>query len=121
MIIKLISAALLLFTAYMGIKHGWQLFNVKPGAAAGPEAELLGKLNLNQFTIKAFAVMTLLSALLILFPQTFVLGNTLNAIGLILIISTLLNVQEIKPALIEIPFLLIPLVLIYLKHPLAAK
>ncbi len=120
MILKLISGALILFTAYLGIKHGWQLFNVKPGAT-GPEADLLGKLNLSRVTLKIFAVMTLISALLILFPQTFVLGNTLNAIGIILIIVTLLNVREIKPALIEIPFLLIPLVLIYLKHPLVSK
>jgi hypothetical protein len=32
-----------------------------------------------------------------------------------------LNAGEVKPALIEIPFLLIPLVLIYLKHPLAGN
>jgi hypothetical protein len=110
----------LLFTAYMGIKHGWQLLNVKPGDT-GPEIDLLRKLNLSQGVIKAFAVLTILYALLILFPQTFVLGNILNAIGIILIMAMLLNVREIKPALIEIPSLLIPLVLIYLKHPLVAK
>jgi hypothetical protein len=120
MIIKLISGALLLFTAYMGIKHGWQLFNVKPGDT-GPEMDLLGKLNLSQGVTKAFALLTMLCAIMILFPQTFVIGNILNAIGIVLIMAMLLNVREIKPALIEIPFLLIPLVLIYLKHPLAAK
>jgi hypothetical protein len=120
MIIKLISGALLLFTAYMGIKHGWQLFNVKPGDT-GPEMDLIGKLNLSQGSIKSFAVLTILCAILVLFPQTFVLGNILNAIGILLIMSMLLNVREIKPALIEIPFLLIPLVLIYLKHPLVSQ
>jgi hypothetical protein len=120
MIFKLISGALLIFTAYMGIKHGWQLLNVKPGDT-GPEIDLISKLNAGQRVIKAFAVLTILCAILILIPQTFVLGNTLNAIGILLIIAALLNVREIKPALIEIPFLFIPLVLIYLKHPLAAK
>lgn len=37
------------------------------------------------------------------------------------VMSALLNAREIKPALIEIPFLFIPLVLIYLKHPLVTK
>jgi hypothetical protein len=120
MIFKIISGALLLFTTYMGIKHGWQVLNIKPGDT-GPEIDLIRKLNLSQGVLKVFAVLTILSALLILFPQTFVMGNILNAIGIVLIMSTLLNVREIKPVLIEIPFLLIPLILIYLKHPLAAK
>jgi hypothetical protein len=120
MTIKLISGALLLFTAYMGIKHGWQLLNVK-SSDAGPQIDLLNKLNVSPGVIKAFSVLTILCAILILIPQTFVLGNTLNAIGILLIMTTLLNVREIKPVLIEIPFLLIPLVLIYLKHPLTAK
>jgi hypothetical protein len=118
MIIKIISGALLLFTVYMGIKHGWQLLNSKP-SDIGPEMDLIRKLNLSQAVIKSFAVLTLLTTLLILFPQTFVPGNILNAIGILLIMSSLLNVREIKPALIEIPFMFIPLVLIYLKHPLA--
>ncbi len=120
MIIKIISGVLLLFSAYMGIKHGWQLLNSKPGDT-GPEMDLLRKLNLSQVAIKSFAVLTLITALLILFPQTFVLGNILNSIGILLIMSMLLNVREIKPALIEIPFMFIPLVLIYLKHPFASR
>ena len=120
MVIKLISGALLIFTAYMGFKHGWQLFNVKPGDT-GPEVDLIGKLNVGQGVIKTFAILTIVCAVLILIPQTFVLGNILNAIGILLIMTALLNAKEIKPALIEIPFLLIPLVLIYLKHPFAAK
>ncbi|HEY0177970.1 MAG TPA: hypothetical protein VGC08_16425, partial [Pedobacter sp.] len=84
------------------------------------QAELLGKINLNPEVMKFFAVLSILSGLLVLFPQTFVPGNLINA-GLILFLMVMfLNVREIKPALIEIPFLLIPLVLVYLKHPFAA-
>ncbi len=120
MIIKFISGALILFTAYMGIKHGWQALNIKPGDT-GPEVDLFRKINLSQSTSKVIAVVSILGAVLILAPQTFLVGNILNA-GLILFLMVMfLNVREIKPALIEIPFLLIPLVLIYLKHPLAAK
>jgi hypothetical protein len=120
MIFKIISGILLIFTVYMGINHGWQALNMKPGDT-GPGADLFNKLNLSQGVIKVFAVLTILSALLILFPQTFVIGNILNAIGILLIMAMLLNVRDIKPALIEIPFLLLPLLLIYLKHPFVAK
>jgi hypothetical protein len=118
MLFKIISGILLLFTVYMSITHGWQALNMKPGDT-GPGADLIRKLNLSQGVIKAFAILTILSGLLILFPQTFVTGNILNAIGILFIMAMLLNIRDIKPALIEIPFLLIPLVLIYLKHPLA--
>ena len=60
------------FTAYMGLKHGWQLFNLKP-SDNGPIMYLLNRLNLNQGVIKAFAILTMLCAVLILIPQTFVL------------------------------------------------
>lgn len=120
MIIKLISGALIVFSAYLGIKHGWQGLNTKPDDT-GPQVDLFKKLNLSPTASKAIAVISILSGVLILVPQTFVFGNFLNA-GLILLLMVLfLNVGEVKSALIEIPFLIIPLVLIYLKHPFAVK
>lgn len=44
MIIKFISGALILFTACMSIKHGWDGLNMKPGDT-GPQADLFGKIN----------------------------------------------------------------------------
>lgn len=120
MIIKIISGLLLLFTAYMSIKHGWQGLNIKPDAT-GPEAELFSKLKLSQTTLKVFAALTLLSGVLMLVPQTFVAGCILNAALILFLTIKFLLVGAYTPALIEIPFLLMPLVLIYLKHPLAAK
>lgn len=120
MVIKIISSILLLFTAYMSIKHGWQGLTAKPDDT-GPAAELFSKIKLSQVTLKVFAVLTLISGILILAPQTFVLGNILNAALILFLLIQFLLVKEFKPALIEIPFLLIPLVLIWLKHPLAAK
>jgi len=45
----------------------------------------------------------------------------INAAVILFLMVMFLNVRAFKPALIEIPFLLIPLLLIYLKHPLATK
>ena len=120
MVIKIISSALILFTAFMSIKHGWQGLTAKPNAT-GPEADLFNKINLSPVVLKVFAVVTILSGVLILVPQTFVAGNLLNAALIFFLMVRFLGVREFKPALIEIPFLLIPLLLIYLKHPLAAK
>jgi len=120
MIIKIISGALILFTSFMGIKHGWQGLSMKPGDT-GPEAELFSKINLSAPLSKLIAVLSIVSALLILAPQTFVVGNLINAAVILFLMVMFLNVRAFKPALIEIPFLLIPLLLIYLKHPLATK
>ena len=117
MVIKLISGALILFTAYMGLKHGWQAFQIKAGDT-GPEAELFNKLNLSPAAIKTIGVLSILGGLLILAPQTFFIGNLLNALIIVFLMAMFLNAGEMKPALIEIPFLLIPLLLIYLKYPL---
>ncbi|WP_159467047.1 hypothetical protein [Dyadobacter sp. 3J3] len=117
MIIKLISGALILFTAYMGVKHGWQVLHIKPGDT-GPEVELFNKLNLSQAGIKAIGILSILGALLILAPQTFFIGNMLNAVVILFLMAMFLNAGEIKSTLIEIPFLIIPLLLIYLKYPL---
>lgn len=117
MIIKLISGALILFTAYMGFKHGWQALQIKPGDT-GPEVELFNKLNLSPAAIKTIGVLSILGGLLILAPQTFFIGNLLNAVVIVFLMAMFLNAGEIKPALIEIPFLAIPLLLIYLKYPL---
>lgn len=120
MIIKLISGALILFTAYMSFTHGWQGLNFKPGDT-GPQVDLFKKIDLSPFALKFFAVLTILGGLLILFPQTFVIGNMLNAISILFLMILFVNVREMKPALIEIPFLLIPLVLVYLKYPFSTN
>ncbi|WP_184542198.1 hypothetical protein [Mucilaginibacter sp. FT3.2] len=117
MIIKLISGALILFSAFMGIKHGISGLKVKPGDT-GPGIELFKKLNLSETVLKGFAALTILGGLLILAPQTFVAGNIINVCLFLFLIVRFLMVGEVKPALIEIPFLLVPLALIYLKYPL---
>jgi hypothetical protein len=55
---------------------------------------------------------------MVLFPRTFFLANVLNAVLILLIMALALRVGNLKTALIEIPFLAMPLLLIWLKHPL---
>lgn len=111
---KIISAVLILVTAFLSFKHGWDV--LKNNSPDGDPALFSWGLNKSlQFII---SLVTLLTAVMILFPQTFFLGNILSAAVFIVLISFQLNSGNVKAALIEIPFLLIPLVLIYLGHPL---
>jgi hypothetical protein len=61
---------------------------------------------------------TILAAVLILFPKTFVWGNFLMAAGILLIMCFHLLDKDLKGVAVEIPFLLLNLLIIYLQHPL---
>jgi hypothetical protein len=63
-------------------------------------------------------ILSFVICLLVLFPQTFFIGNILNAMVILIIMALSLKAGVIKTALIEIPFLLMPLLMIYLGHPL---
>lgn len=60
----------------------------------------------------------MLSAVLILFPKTFVWGNFLMAAGILMIICFQLLDKNLKGVAVEIPFLLLNFIIIYLQHPL---
>ena len=114
MLTRIISGLLTLFVVYMGFKQGWAMASVKPQML-----DMFGNWHFSNTGIKAFGIITLLSALLILFPQTFTAGNILMAITILVIIGLQLSIRDIKGALVEIPFLLMNLVLIWLQYPLS--
>src|SRR5689334_6540794 len=114
MIIKVINSVLMLFAAYMGFKHGWG------GVAGKPEVlEMFSKWNIGKSGVMTIGVFTILSAVLMLIPKTFLWGNFLMAAGVLLMICLHLQDKDLKGAAIEIPFLLLSLVIIYLQHPFA--
>lgn len=84
MIIKIISGILILFSAFMGIRQGMKGLNIKPGDT-GPFVNIQQKLKFSDSTLKVYAVLTILSGILLLLPQTFLFANILN-ISLFLLI-----------------------------------
>ena len=114
MIVKLISAALILFTTFMGVKHGWSALNPTPESMVMMEG-----LKISTTFVTIIGVLTLLGAVLILFPPTFFWGCVLNAALILLMMVLFIRANDLKGVLIEIPFLIVPFVLLYLKHPLA--
>ncbi len=113
MIPKIINAIFILFAVFMGLKQGSAMLLGKPGML-----ELFGKWNFSKTAIMVNGAITILAAILILFPKTFVWGNFLMAAGILLIICFQLVHGDLKGAALELPFLLLNLVILYLQHPL---
>ena len=115
MISKIISGMLIAVTVVLQLKHFWDGLHVDKS----PEAlKMLTELNINRSYMPYLGIATILVAVLVLFPKTFFIGNLLNALTIVIIMALALRADHYKIALMEIPFLLIPLVLIWLKHPL---
>lgn len=112
--IRIFNSLLILLTVYMGLKQGWSMVSGKPAML-----EMFAKWGLGKAAVVVFGGLTLLSATLILFPATFLKGNFLMAASILLIICFQLQEHNIKGAAIELPFLLLNLLIIFLQHPLA--
>ena len=114
MILKILNSALILVAVFMGMKQGYAMFSGKPEML-----EMFSKWNFSKTAVMINGAVTMIAALLILFPKTFVWGNFLMAAGILMIICLQLLNKDLKGAAIEIPFLLLNLAIIYLQHPLA--
>ncbi|WP_461448753.1 hypothetical protein [Mucilaginibacter sp.] len=120
MIIKIISGILILISAFMGTRVGLKGLNIKHGDT-GPFVQLKDKLKFSERTLTILAVLTILAGILLLLPQTFLFANILNICLFLFLIVRWLMIGDMKSALSEVPFLLIPVLLIFLKHPFAAN
>ncbi|WP_144282055.1 DoxX family protein [Chryseobacterium echinoideorum] len=113
MILKIINSALILVAVFMSFKQGYAMLSGKPEMV-----EMFSKWNFSKTALMINGAVTIISAILILFPKTFVYGNFLMATGILLIICLHLLDKDLKGVAIELPFLLLNLVIIYLQHPL---
>jgi len=120
MVIKIISGILILFSAFMGTSQGIKGWGIKPGDT-GPFVHIQEKLKFSDITLKVFAALTILSGILLLLPQTFLFANLLNICLFLFLIIRWLIIGDIKSGVSEVPFLIIPVLLIILKHPFAVK
>lgn len=116
MIIKFINIILIAVAVFMGIKQGWAMISAKQEMI-----DMFGKWDLSQTGVLILGGFTVLSAFLILFPQTFVYGNVLMAATILLIIGFHLHDTDWKGVMTELPFFLLNLVIISLKYPLPLK
>ncbi|MGV3461631.1 MAG: hypothetical protein ACO1N9_14375 [Flavobacterium sp.] len=117
MIKTIISAILLLASAGLSLKHGWDAFQ----PPTPEQATMMANLGITRSMAPFVGVLSIITGLLLLFPRTFFIGNVISAVTILLIMALSLRVGDIRTALIEIPFLSIPLVLIWLKYPFNFK
>ncbi|WP_192350051.1 hypothetical protein [Algoriphagus sp. Y33] len=110
---KIFSIALLFISAFLSLKHGWDAFQ----PANPQQAQTMSELGISNVMMPYFGVFSILIGLMLFFPQTFLLSNVLHAVTIVLIMALSLNGGNYKMALIEIPFLAMPLVMIWLKYP----
>ncbi len=115
MIWKILNMILVIIAVFMGLKQGYAMCSAQPQMQA-----LFGKWGFNKPALMINGAVTLVAALLILFPKTFVWGNFLMAAGILLIICFHLLDKDLKGVIIELPFLLLNLVIIYLQYPFKA-
>lgn len=115
MIPKIICGVLIIVTVFLNTKHGWSGIsnNMSP-----EETKMMSDIGIDQRWFLPIGIVSIVICLLVLFPQTFFIGNIINAVLILVIMSLALRAGVMKVALVEIPFLLMPLVMIYLGHPL---
>ena len=114
MILKIFNSILMFGAVFMGLKQGYAMVVGK-----SEMLEMFGKWNFSKTAIMINGAITIISALLILLPKTFVWGNFLMGAGILMIMCLHLLDKDLKGFAIELPFLLLNLVIIYLQHPLA--
>ena len=114
MITKIISAVLVLVTAFLSFKHGWAGVT---NSLSPEETKMLSDLGIGKSLMMVISVASLAVGVMVLVPQTFFIGNFLNAVTILLIMSLSLKTGNYKTGLMEIPIFLMPLILIWLGHP----
>jgi len=114
MIVKIFNSILIVIAVFMGLKQGWAMFMGKVEMV-----EMFSKWNFGRTGLMMNGSITMISALLILYPKTFLWGNFIMAAGILLIICLHLLDKDMKGMIVELPFLLLNLIIIYLQHPLA--
>lgn len=113
MLLKILNTALIIVAVFMGIKQGYAMFSGKPEML-----QMFAKWGFSKTVLMINGAITIIAALLMLHPKTFVWGNFLMAAGILMIICFHLLDRDLKGVWVEIPFLLINLLIIYLQHPL---
>ncbi|MGF7218529.1 ethanolamine transporter EutH [Spirosoma lacussanchae] len=114
MIKNILSLVLLLVSAGLSFKHGWDTFSYKNNPQS---LKTMQELGISESAVPVFGGLTILVGVLLLIPRTFFYGNVLNAMSIVLIMALALRAGNYKMAFMETPFLVMPLIMIWLKYP----
>jgi hypothetical protein len=110
----LLAITLGLLSFYLSFCHGWDSLQFEQHPAS---VTLLTELGITRRFIPLLGAITLAAGLLLCWPSTFFAANVLNAVSILGIMALALRVGNYQLALREVPFLLLPLLLLYLGYP----
>ncbi|HTN17883.1 MAG TPA: DoxX family protein [Chitinophagaceae bacterium] len=111
---NIISLVLLITSVALSFKHGWDTLQYK----SNPQSlQMMNELGMDTSFIPVLGTLAIVTGMLLLFPKTFFWGNVLHALSIVLIMALALRAGNVKMVLMEIPFLMMPLVMIWLKYP----
>lgn len=114
MIKDLISLALLLVSVGLSFKHGWDAFT----SQNNPQAlYMMRELGIGEPLVPILGSWSVITGMLLLLPKTFLWGNVLNALSIIVLMALAIRAGKLTIVWLEIPFLVLPLLLIWLKYP----
>jgi hypothetical protein len=111
--LTVLNTVLLTVSAFMGIKHGSAMILRKPHML-----EMFAAWGVGAGGVLAFGLVGTTAAVLTLFPRTFFAGNFVMAACLLLLTALCLQQRDLLGALREVPFVLLPLLIVYLQYPL---
>ncbi|MDV4070555.1 hypothetical protein CMT45_02380 [Elizabethkingia anophelis] len=109
---KVFTVILMFSVVALGIKQGLSMINAQPEMVV-----LFNKFNYDVAHVQVYGILTIICSVLVLFPQTYSLGNVAMAITILFIAILQVCLYQYLKALIEVPFLLLNVWLIYLKYP----
>ncbi|RZJ86113.1 MAG: hypothetical protein EOO20_18945 [Chryseobacterium sp.] len=114
MIRNIFALTLLIISVSLSFKHCWDMLNYK----SNPNLlNMIKSLGIAETVVPFFSILAIATGFLLLIPGTFFWGNVLNASIVVLIMALAIRSGNNKMVLIEIPFLILPLLLIWLKYP----
>jgi len=110
---RIIGIILLLISAVLSFKHGIEAFR----PASAEQTKMMTDLGISPSIAPYTGLLSLIIGIALLLPHTFFIANVLNAVIILVIMALSLRTGNVRIALLEIPFLALPLLLIWLKYP----
>ena len=111
-IARILSAILVVLAFVMGLRHGVGLLRSTPA-----QVQETLHISLNQPTVLLLGFLTCVGAVLVAFPQTFFAANFISAAVILYLTAVQSKAHNLRGALGELPFVLLPLLVLYLGYP----
>jgi len=109
---RALSAILVLLAFVLGARHGVSLLRSTPA-----QVQEILHISVSRPTILTVGVMTCLGAILLAFPSTFFAANMILATVMLYLAAVQSNAHNLRGALVELPFLFLSLLMLYLGSP----